>query len=138
MLEKSFVIFKLKWFSRNLRKEVTKMNKIYFYDLWVRNILIDNLKPLKYRNDVWQLFENFLVAERKKYNNYKEILASAYFWRVHTWAEVDYVEDTGWKIFAYEFKYSKNKVKSPTTFLNTYTDSEFKLINKHNYLDFLM
>jgi endonuclease III len=93
-LEKSYVVFRLSGFSRNLRKEVTKMDKIFFYDLGVRNMLIDNLKPLKDRFDVGQLWENFLVVERMKYLAYTQKPTSAYFWRLHTGAELDYVEDS--------------------------------------------
>src|SRR3989338_11631196 len=93
LLEKSYVIFRLKGLSRNLRKEVVKMDKIYFFDLGIRNILIDNLKQLKDRNDTGQLWENFLITERIKYLEYNSKNCSIYFWRTHTGAELDYIEE---------------------------------------------
>ena len=105
LLEKSFVVFRLGGFSRNLRKEVTKSDKIYFHDLGIRNMLIDNFKPLDQRNDAGALWENFLIVERMKRLAYTNIHAQAYFWRTYTGAEIDYVEDRGGGLFGYEFKY---------------------------------
>jgi len=138
LLEKSYVIFRLKGFSRNLRKEVTKMDKIYFYDLGVRNILIDNLKPLKGRDDLGSLWENFLIAERMKLLAYKQDYANTYFWRTYTGAELDYVEDRGGKLYGFEFK-SGNKVeRAPKSWKETYQDSEYLCVNRDNYLDFVL
>lgn len=137
LLEKSFVVFRLKGFSRNLRKEVSKMNKIFFYDLGVRNILIDNLKPLKDRNDVGQLWENFLMIERMKLLAYKQDYASTYFWRTHTGAELDYVEEKGGMLYGFEFKWGDKIAKVPTGWVNNYPDSSFQGINRENFLDFI-
>lgn len=137
LLEKSFIIFRLSGFNRNLRKEVTKMDKIFFYDLGIRNTLIDNFKSLSDRNDIGQLWENFLVLERIKYLNYSSQPASTYFWRTHTGAELDYVEDQGGNLHGFEFKFSKQQSKPPATWLSTYTQSSFALINRDNYLDFV-
>lgn len=138
LLEKSYVIFRLKGFSRNLRKEITKMDKIYFYDLGVRNILIDNLKPLKGRDDLGALWENFLIVERLKLLAYKQISAGTYFWRTYTGAELDYVEDRDGKLYGFEFK-AGNKVKrAPKSWGETYQDSEYLCINRDNYLDFVL
>jgi len=137
-LEKSYVIFRLEGFSRNLRKEVTKMDKIFFYDLGIRNMLIDNLKPLKERNDVGQLWENFLISERVKYLSYTQIYASNYFWRLYTGAELDYVEDTGGELKGYEFKFGGKIAKAPKGWRATYTDSKFKCINRDNCLEFII
>jgi len=137
LLEKSFVIFTLRGFSRNLRKEVTKMNKIYFIDLGVRNSIIENFNSLEFRNDTGALWENFLVIERMKKNNYKQNFVSPYFWRLHTGAEIDYLEDGGGKLAGFEFKFAKNNSKSKDSWLKTYPESTFKLINKKNYLDFI-
>jgi len=137
LLEKSFIIFRLSWFSRNLRKEVSKMDKIYFYDLWIRNMLIKNTEPLENRNDVGQLFENFLILERLKFLKYNRISANQYFRRTYTWAEIDYIEETWGKLSGYEFKFSKNKARIPETFINTYSNSSWKLINKNNFLEFV-
>ncbi|MFH1841001.1 MAG: ATP-binding protein [Candidatus Shapirobacteria bacterium] len=122
LLEKSFVIFRLSGFSRNLRKEVSKMDKFYFYDLGIRNEVVDNFKPLADRNDCGQLWENFLMIERKKYLAYGNFLASTYFWRTHTGAEIDYVEEKEGRLFGYEFKWGRRAPKVPTTFLSTYAN----------------
>ncbi len=138
VLEKSFIIFRLTGFSRNLRKEIYQKNKFYFYDLGIRNVLIDNLKPLKDRNDVGQLWENFLMVERKKYLNYKSILASSYFWRTYTGAEIDYIEERDGKLYGYEFKFNNKNIKPPQSWLQTYKNSLFKVIKPENYLDFIV
>lgn len=139
LLEKSFVVFRLSGFSRNLRKEVVKMDKIYFYDLGVRNAVIDNFKNLAQRNDQGPLWENFLLAERLKFNGYwKGALSNRYFWRTYTGAELDYVEETGGKLFGYEFKWGDKMAKAPKTWLETYPEAEFLCINRANYADFLL
>lgn len=137
-LEKSFVIFRLGGLSRNLRKEVTKMDKIYFYDLGVRNTLIDNQKPLKDRNDSGQLWENFLIAERMKILSYSQVYASVYFWRTYTGAELDYIEERDGKLSGFEFKYKAEKVRFPASFLANYPSSSCSLINRQNYLKFIL
>jgi len=138
LLEKSYVIFRLKGFSRNLRKEITKMDKVYFYDLGVRNILIDNLNPLRGRDDLGALWENFLIVERMKLLAYNQDFANTYFWRTYTGAELDYVEDKGGKLYGFEFKV-RNKVKrAPKSWKETYQDSEYSCINRDNYLDFIL
>lgn len=137
-LEKSFVLFRLKGLSRNLRKEVSKMDKIYFYDVGVRNTLIDNHKALRDRNDVGQLWENFLVVERIKLLAYTKHFASIYFWRTHTGAELDYVEESGGKISGYEFKFSLDSVRAPKSWLETYQNGSFLSINRQNYLNFIL
>jgi hypothetical protein len=137
LLEKSFIVFRLKGFSRNLRKEVTKMDKVFFYDLGVRNVLIDNLKSLQNRDDQGKLWENFLMIERMKYMKYSGKLYSSYFWRTYTGAELDYVEDQGGVLSGYEFKVRSKGVKVPQTFLSTYPKSSFSEISRGNYLEFI-
>ncbi len=137
-LEKSFIIFRFKGFSRNLRKEVYKMDKIFFYDLGIRNILIDNLKPLKDRNDVGQLWENFLISERIKLLAHRQELYSSYFWRTYTGAELDYIEEKAGILYGFEFKYAKVKVKPPLSWLANYSNAKFSFVNKDNYLDFIL
>ncbi len=136
-LEKSYILFRLKGFSRNLRKEVTKMDKIFFYDLGVRNMLIDNLKPLRERNDAGQLWENFLISERVKYMSYTQNYASNYFWRLYTGAELDYVEDKDGALNGYEFKFGQKIAKAPKGWKTAYSNSDFKNINRDNYLEFV-
>lgn len=137
LLEKSFVLFRLGGFSRNLRNEVTKKQKIYFYDLGIRNIVIDNLKPLEDRNDIGALFENFLISERYKRNKYLSGFESNYFWRLSTGAEIDYVEEGDGELFAYEFKYGKKKVRLPKSWQDNYGEN-FSLVNKENFLGFVV
>lgn len=136
-LEKSFIVFRLSGLSRNLRKEVGKKDKIYFYDLGVRNILIDNLKSLKDRSDVGALWENFLIVERMKRNSYGMVGGSAYFWRTYTGAELDYVEEMEGVMNGYEFKYAKDMAKPPKSWGDTYPGAQFKLINLENWLEFV-
>lgn len=137
LLEKSFVIFRLSGFSRNLRKEVTKMDKIYFYDVGIRNAVIGNFKPLSDRNDAGQLWENFLLAERMKFLAYSNCEAAAYFWRTYTGAELDYIEENADGLSGFEFKYGKKKGRSPKSFLSTYQDAKYELINTENWLPFV-
>lgn len=138
LLEKAFVIFRMSGFSRNLRKEVSKMDKIYFYDLGIRNAVIDNLKDIADRNDAGQLWENFLMIERKKKLDYEEVPYSSYFWRLYTGAELDYIEERNGDLHGYEFKYNRNKTyKIPKAWKETYPDSEYQLINPANYLEFV-
>jgi len=138
LLEKSFVIFRLSGLSRNLRKEISKMDKIYFYDLGIRNAIIDNFKLLKDRNDVGQLWENFLIIERIKRNHYKKIYFSKYFWRLHSGEEIDYIEEKDGKLFAFEFKWNEKYLRKPLTFLKTYKEAKYELITKENFLDFIL
>jgi len=137
LLEKSFVLFRLTGLSRNLRKEVSKMDKIYFYDLGVRNSIIDMVKPLNERNDVGQLWENYLLVERFKYNSYKQRYSTPYFWRLHTGAEIDYIEEIEGVMHGYEFKWGNKLKKCPASWNETYTSSTFQTINQDNYLPFI-
>lgn len=137
LLEKSFVIFRLGGFSRNLRKEVTRMDKIYFYDLGVRNIVIDNMKALGDRDDVGRLWENFLIIERMKFLRYKKESASQYFWRTYTGAELDYVEERDGALSGYEFKYSDRTAKPPQNWVKAYSNASFSTINSSNFPDFI-
>ncbi|MFZ5822268.1 MAG: ATP-binding protein [Chloroflexota bacterium] len=138
LLEKSFVVFRLSGLSRNLRNEVTKMDKIYFYDLGIRNSLIDMLKPIQDRNDLGQLWENFLISERMKNNAYSNKSASTYFWRLSTGAEIDLVEETEGNYHGYEFKWGDKQAKPPASWQAGYVDSTFMTINRSNYLSFIM
>lgn len=138
LLEKSFVIFSLYGFSRNLRSEINKMNKYYFYDIGIRNALVSNFNNLDTRNDIGQLWENFILAERIKINEYRKISNNYYFWRTYKQEEIDLVEDGGGKLSGYEFKWKKHNSKSPKLWTETYPDATFKEINKENYLDFIL
>lgn len=137
ILEKSFVIFKLTGFSRNLRKEVTKMNKYYFHDLGVRNAVIDNIHSIEHRNDQGQLWENFLISERMKYNAYRKAQLSSHFWRTYTGAEIDYLEDGGGQLEGYEFKWNKDRARQPAAWVETYSNAGWQMVNQENWLGFI-
>ncbi|MGB2632184.1 MAG: ATP-binding protein, partial [Minisyncoccales bacterium] len=109
LFEKSFVLYNLRGYSRNLRKEITKKSKYYFYDNGVRNAVISNFNDLNLRDDVGALWENFMVSERLKRNSYREVFSNNYFWRTWDQKEVDFVEEREGKLFGYEFKWN-NKV----------------------------
>ncbi|MEQ1746226.1 MAG: ATP-binding protein [Saprospiraceae bacterium] len=137
LLEKSFVIFRLGGYSRNLRKEVTKMDKIYFYDLGVRNALIENFNSLSTRQDAGQLWENFLMAERIKNASYRFRYASRHFWRTHTGAELDLVEDSGGHLSGYEFKWGAKTGTAPAAWTDAYPQAGFQCINRENFMPFI-
>ena len=136
LLEKSFVVFRLTSLSRNGRNELKKSRKIYFYDNGVRNAVINNFNPLSLRADVGDLWENFMISERRKTLHYNQIFANTYFWRTHTQLEIDYIEEREGKLFTYEFKWSdKKKAKIPKLFSELYPENEFELINAKNYME---
>lgn len=136
VLEQSFVIFKLNSFSRNIRKELSKAFKIYFYDNGIRNALINNFNPISLRNDVGALWENFCISERIKSNSYNNRNVNNYFWRTYDQKEIDYVEEYSGKIVGYELKYSeKQKLKIPKGFRETY-NAEVDKVDKSNYWKF--
>ncbi len=137
LLEQSFVIFKLPAFSHNPRKEISKSQKYYFYDTGIRNILIDNMKYLNDRNDSGALWENFIIAERRKYLVYNQKNVSCYFWRTYAGTEIDYVEETQGKYFAYEIKSGKSKTRIPASWSSEY-GSDYLNINRDNFLEFIL
>jgi uncharacterized protein len=136
-LEQSFVVFRLGGFSRNLRKEVSKQDKVYFWDVGVRNASIDNLKPLAERDDVGVLWENYVIAERLKWLHYRQTLASIYFWRTYTGAEIDIVEESGGELHAYECKYNRPRGRPPESFIAAYPGASYEVITRDSYRDFL-
>ena len=138
LLEKAFVIFKLSGFSRNLRKEVTSMDKIYFYDLGVRNALIENFNPLDSREDTGSMCENFLLVERRKKMEYERIFANTYFWRTYSGAELDYIEERDGNLYGFEFKWKPKKGKAPATWLETYQNASYQLINRESFASFIL
>lgn len=138
LLEKAFVIFKLSGFSRNLRKEVTSMDKIYFYDLGVRNALIENFNPLDSREDTGSMWENFLLVERRKKMEYERIFANTYFWRTYSGAELDYIEERDGNLYGFEFKWKPKKGKAPATWLETYQNASYQLINRESFASFIL
>jgi predicted AAA+ superfamily ATPase len=138
LLSKVFVIYPVKGFSRNLRKEISKSNRWYFYDNGIRNALIRNYNPLNLRNDIGQLWENYLMSERMKINAYLKRRVNTYFWRTYDQQEIDLVEESGTDLSAFEFKWNKSKVKIPTAWKNNYADATFEVICKDVYLNFVL
>jgi uncharacterized protein len=138
ILERAFIIFRLSAFSRNLRKELKRSRKIYFYDNGVRNALISNFKSIELRDDVGKLWENYLVSERMKQNSYKKNYCNRYFWRTTDQQEIDYLEESDGNLLACEFKWGDvKKVKIPKIFEDTYHGSSSLIINRENYDEFI-
>lgn len=137
LLEKAFVLFNLRGFSRNLRKEVSKMSKYYFYDVGIRNAVISNFNDLELRDDVGKLWENFLVAERLKVQNYRPLYANNYFWRTWDKKEIDWIEEREGRLFGYEFTFTNKGKRIPKEFVATYPTARGQVITKNNYDEFV-
>lgn len=138
LLEKCFVVFRLPSFSRNMRNEIKKGKKIYFYDNGIRNAVLSNFAPPELRNDMGALWENFLVSERIKRNVYSGNYAQKYFWRTQAQQEIDYIEDCDGLISAYEFKWNpKAKASLPRSFMESYPSASFEVVTPDSYKEFL-
>lgn len=139
LLEKCYVLFRLPALSRNLRSELKRGKKIYFYDNGIRNALIQNLNPLSMRSDVGALWENFIISEIIKYNHYNGHYANYYFWRTTTQQEIDFVEERGGQLYLYEMKWNpkKSKAKVPAEFTKAYGEMPFTVVTPDNYLELL-
>ena len=138
LLEKSFVIYRLKAYSNNPRKEVSKMNKIFFWDNGIRNAVIEDFRDLTLRNDVGQLFENFIIGERMKMNVWLKPSAKSFFWRNFNQREVDYIETNKQKLSAFEIKWSMNKKhRINRAFTNLYPHANTNIITPENFVGFI-
>ena len=137
LLEKAFIVFRTSQYRKNERNEVGRLRKVYFYDLGVRNGLINNFLPLTHRNDVGALWENYCMVERKKYLQKQGTYARYYYWRSDTKQEIDLIEEIGTDTTAYEFKYKDQRVKKPTVFGNDYPDVPFSVVSKDRIGGFL-
>jgi predicted AAA+ superfamily ATPase len=138
LLEKCFVVFRLPAYSSNLRSEIKRGRKIYFYDNGIRNALLSNFAPLELRDDVGMLWENMMVSERIKRNSYSRSYAQMYFWRTQQQQEVDLIEEQDGRLTAFEFKWNtKKKAKLPKTFIDNYPNTDFKVISPDNYVEFV-
>lgn len=136
LLEKTFIIFRLSPLSRNLRKELKRKRKIYFYDNGIRNAIIAQFQPLELRNDIGPLWENWLISERKKILEYNGIKANTYFWRTQDQQEIDYIEERDGKMWAHEFKWNpKGKSRFSKTFTKNYPKHELRFIHRENYYE---
>lgn len=139
LLSKVFVIYKVPGFNRNLRKEITKSNRWYFCDNGIRNGIISNFNRLDSRNDVGDLWENYLASERIKQQSYNQKIVNNYFWRTYDQQELDWLEEENGVLRGYEFKWNENrKAKIPTAFAKAYPEACFEVVNKNNYLDFII
>lgn len=139
LLEKSFVIVRLGAFSRNLRKEIAKKQKYYFFDLGIRNAIIAQFNKLDQRNDIGGLWENFIIMERLKKRSYHHVYSNSYFWRTYAGHEIDLIEERDGQLFAYECKWSKTKqVHVPKDWKTAYPGSHFEVIHQDNYLEFIL
>lgn len=138
LLSKVYVIFKVRGFSRNLRKEVSKNSRWYFYDNGLRNMLIANLNPVSIRNDIGMLWENYIISERIKYQQYHKMIVNNYFWRTYDQQEVDWVEEREGQLYGFELKWNPKKKKSaPSAWIKTYQSAHFQVIHRDNYLDWI-
>ena len=139
ILEKSFIVFRLGTFSRNLRNELKASRKIYFWDLGIRNAVIGNLAQIENRTDAGELWENFVIAERMKRNAYKGSFAQSYLWRIRQQHEIDYLEEEDGILYAFEFKWNLRKanVKCPESFKTAYPEALYKVITPENIEEFL-
>ena len=139
LLEKCYVVFRLSALNRNVRTELKKSKKIYFYDNGIRNTLIQNLNPLALRQDAGALWENFFISERIKYNHYNGRYVNAYFWRTTQQQEIDYIEETDGAMTAFEMKWNPKKAHAalPASFLKSYPVKETAVITPDNYLDWV-
>lgn len=138
LLEKTFVIKKVGGFSRNLRKEITKTSRYYFWDNGIRNSVINNFNALNIRNDIGMLWENFLFIERLKKQEYQRLFSNNYFWRTYDGKEIDLIEEREGMLFAYEFKWGAKKTKPPKDWLTNYPKAEYHVIDKTNFHEFLI
>ncbi len=138
LLEKSFIIYRLGSFSRNLRNELNKSRKIYFFDNGLRNAVINQFQPVALRNDIGGLWENFLMAERLKYLAYNNISCNRYFWRTKDQAEIDYIEESDGEIRAFEFKWGSATSRFAKAFVEKYKPTVTAVINRDNYQQWLL
>ncbi len=138
LLEKCFIIFRIDSFSRNMRNEIKRGKKIYFYDNGVRNAIIANFAPSELRSDMGALWENMMVVERLKRNSYRQNYTHTYFWRNTDQQEIDLVEETDGRLTAFEFKWShKAKASMPASFAKAYPEAEWKVVTPDNFWEFV-
>ena len=139
LLEQCYIVFVVNAFSRNIRNEIKKGKKIYFYDNGVRNAVIQNFAPVSMRNDMGMLWENFFVSERVKRNEYTRSFSKIYFWRTTQQQEIDFVEERDGMFEAFEMKWNPKKAnaKIPAIFESTYQMKSFNVVTPENYLEFV-
>lgn len=138
LLEKSYVIYRLSSYSKNLRNEISGKSKYYFYDNGIRNAIIKQFNEISLRNDIGALWENFIISERMKKLSYQRLIYNRYFWRNYNQQEIDLIEEVNGELKAYEIKWSKKKTKVPANFTKQYGETGFSIIHRGNYLDFVL
>lgn len=138
LLTKVFILHPVSAFSKNLRKEIVKSKKWYFYDNGLRNMLVNNMNPIELRNDIGALWENYIISERIKHQKYNKMLVYNYFWRTYDQQEIDWIEDRDGTLHTYEFKWNSNKkAKQPIAWQKAYNNTTFEVVNSDNYLDWI-
>jgi hypothetical protein len=137
LLEKSYILFSLQSLSRNLRKEISKSKRYFFWDNGIRNAVISNFNRLALRDDIGRLWENFCISERLKKNHYMAKVCNYYFWRTYDQKEIDLIEEAGGELSGFEFKWTDKKMISPALFLSTYPNATYKIIHNQDYLGFI-
>lgn len=137
LLEKSYILFSLQSLSRNLRKEISKSKRYFFWDNGIRNAVISNFNRLALRDDIGRLWENYCISERLKRNHYISKVCNYYFWRTYDQKEIDLIEEAGGELAGFEFKWKDKKMVSPALFLNTYPNATYKIIHNQDYLEFI-
>jgi predicted AAA+ superfamily ATPase len=138
ILEKAFVVKRLSGYSNNPKKEISKMDKIYFYDMGVRNAVINDFRDLDSRQDIGAMWENFIIVERLKHLHYHQKHMEQYFWRKYSGVEIDYIEVSNREVKGYEIKWGKKKSRANKSFLTDYPKAHYQLINKDNFLQFIV
>jgi len=138
LLEKAFVIFRLNGFSRNLRKEITKNSRYFFYDIGIRNAVVGMFNPINLRDDIGKIWENYIISEVQKHREYQRLSSRLYFWRTYDRKEIDLVEDYQGHLSAYEIKWRRTRVPVPKDWRRHYPQADFNVIHRGNYLNFIL
>lgn len=138
LLEKVFVIFRLSGFSRNLRKEITKSSRYYFYDSGVRNAVVGMFNPLKLRDDAGRIWENYIMSEMQKHHEYQRRSSRFYFWRTYDKKEIDLVVEEGGKLSGYEIKWKQRRAAPPKDWIENYPQATFEVLQRDNYLNYIL
>ena len=133
LLSKVFIVHKVEGFSKNLRKEISKSPRWYFYDNGIRNAIVANFNPIDLRDDLGLLWENYIISERFKYQNNTGMTVNNYFWRTYDQQEIDWVEEREGSLFGYEFKWRKKDVKAPAAWVKAYPDAKYQVITQENF-----
>jgi predicted AAA+ superfamily ATPase len=138
LLEKVFVIFRLNGFSRNLRKEITKSHRYFFYDVGIRNAVVGMFNPLNLRDDTGKIWENYIISEFQKHREYQRMSSRFYFWRTYDRKEIDLIEERAGKLSGYEIKWKQGRTNAPKDWHRFYPAAGFEVIHRENYLNYIL